>query len=234
MIALVATVVGSSLAGSIHCAAMCGPLQGLALDPSLRPAARWRVPFAHAGGRLAAYVTLGAIAGGIGAVLELAGSLLQIQRAAMALAAVAVIAWGALALASAFGYATPSLRPRLWTRAVVRLRPRRPTARAVVLGLLSAALPCGWLWAFVIIAAGTGGAATGALVMAGFWLGTVPMMVGLGAVLGPLARRLGARMPVVTALALIAVGVVALQTRLPLLSAPASASARPACHGDGP
>ncbi|MBE7450024.1 MAG: sulfite exporter TauE/SafE family protein [Kofleriaceae bacterium] len=42
-------------------------------------------------------------------------------------------------------------------------------ARAALLGLLSAALPCGWLWAFVVVAAGTGSPVGGALVMTAFW-----------------------------------------------------------------
>ncbi|MBZ0231393.1 MAG: sulfite exporter TauE/SafE family protein, partial [Deltaproteobacteria bacterium] len=54
MTALLATVLASSLVGSLHCAAMCGPLQGLYLDAKLSGGAgeRWRRPLAHAAGRL--------------------------------------------------------------------------------------------------------------------------------------------------------------------------------------
>ena len=101
MTTLLATVLASSVLGSLHCAAMCGPLQGLYLDATLAGGARWRRPLAHAAGRLGAYVTLGAIAGGVGAAVDLAGALADVQRAAMIVAGAMLVAWGALALASA-------------------------------------------------------------------------------------------------------------------------------------
>ncbi len=242
MSTLHAAVLGSSIVGSLHCAAMCGPLQGLYLDPSPSGAAggaRWRAPVAHALGRLGAYASLGALAGGIGAAVDLAGALADVQRAAMIIAGVALVAWGAVALASALGVPVPSLRPRRWSREVVRIRRRRrPEVRAVLLGLLSAALPCGWLWAFVVVAAGSGSIAGGALLMTTFWLGTVPMMVGLGGLAGPMVKRIGGRLPFVTAAVLVAVGVIALQARVPMLHAgtavaPAAAVPDgPSCHGD--
>ncbi len=245
MKALLLSVLASSLVGSLHCAAMCGPLQALYLDPAHRgttptAAARWRPPIAHALGRLGAYTVLGTAAGALGAAVDLAGSLADVQRIAMVVAGAMLIAWGVLALASALGAPLPSLRPRTWNRAVVRIRRRRPAVRAALLGLLSAALPCGWLWAFVVVAAGTGSFAGGALVMATFWLGTTPMMLGLGAAAAPLVQRVGARMPFVTAAALIAVGVIALRARVPLLHADGARDhgggvpTEPACHGSEP
>ena len=118
MIALLASVLGASVVGSLHCAAMCGPLQALYLDPGHGRLARWHGALAHAGGRLGAYVTLGAIAGGVGAMVDLAGDLAAVQRVAMIVAGLAVISWGALALAAALGLAAPRLRPRAWRRAV--------------------------------------------------------------------------------------------------------------------
>ena len=81
------------------------------------------------------------------------------------------------------------------------------------MGTLTGLLPCGWLWAFVITAGGSGHVASGAAVMAAFWLGTVPAMVGVLGVLGPALGRLRARMPAITAIALIAVGLGTLAMR---------------------
>lgn len=229
--------------GSLHCAAMCGPLQALYLDPDDGAAARMRGALAHAGGRVAAYATLGALAGGVGAAIDLAGRAAAVQRVAMIVAGVAVVVWGALALAAALGVGVPRLRPRVWSRGLVQLRRRRPGARAVLLGLLSAALPCGWLWAFVMLAAGTGSPVGGAAVMIAFWLGTVPMMVGVGAATAALVKRIGPRLPLVTALTLIAVGVLSLVARVPMLHAGTASHAAetssavpstPACHGETP
>jgi uncharacterized protein len=237
MITLLGAVLGSSVVGSLHCAVMCGPLQSLYLDPAMARVDRWRGPTLHALGRLGAYVTLGAVAGGIGAAVDLGGALVNVQRAAMIIAGVALIAWGVLALASALGVKLPSVRARMWSKGLVRIRKRKPGTRAVLVGLLSGALPCGWLWAFVVVAAGTGGVVGGAIVMATFWAGTVPMMVGLGAFAGPMVRKLGSRLPVVTAAVLVAVGVIALRARVPMLHVQESAAetgvpTEPACHGD--
>ena len=234
MIALLGSVLAASVVGSLHCAAMCGPLTSLYVDPraglASRRLASWRAPLAHGLGRLAAYATLGAVAGGVGGAIDLAGEAVSFQRAAMVLAAAVIVAWGALALAGALGLAVPRLTPRTWQRGLIRIRRRRPVVRAALVGVLSAALPCGWLWAFVMVAAGTGGVLAGLAVMAAFWLGTMPMMMGVGTVAQPLIRRLGARLPVVTAVALIAVGVVALSVRTPMLGV----RAQPAAGGDVP
>jgi sulfite exporter TauE/SafE len=308
MIALLGSVMAAGALGSLHCAAMCGPLQALYLTPSFgaaptapssaapiapssaaptapserqrresrgpgdsphdvlgpstrradaarsgqsgtngsdprtpaggRALGRFRGALAHAGGRLVSYTMLGALAGGVGAAVDLAGRAAAVQRAAMIVAGIAVILWGALALAAALGVGVPRLRPRVWNRALVQIRRRRPGTRAVLLGMLSAALPCGWLWAFVMLAAGTGSPLGGAAVMIAFWLGTVPMMLGVGAATAALAKRIGPRLPLVTALTLIAVGILSLAARVPMLHAgvaPIAAGtdvvpSTPACH----
>ncbi|HTJ47236.1 MAG TPA: sulfite exporter TauE/SafE family protein [Kofleriaceae bacterium] len=226
MIEMFAAVCASSVAGSVHCAAMCGPLVGLWDDPSHRIAPH----LAHAGGRAIAYVTLGVIAGAIGGALDLAGAMLDVQRVAWLIAAAAVTAWGVITLLGALGVIARAPGSRLFGRGLVQLRRKRPIARAALVGVLSAALPCGWLWAFVVLAGGTGGPVTGGLVMLAFWIGTVPMMLGAGALVSPIARRLGRKFPIVSAALLIGLGTFALVERAPL-AAPAAHSC---CHGHGP
>ncbi len=96
------------------------------------------------------------------------------------------------------------------------------------MGAITGLIPCGWLWAFVITAAGTGSPVSGALVMLAFWLGTVPAMVGLLAFAGPVLARLRARMPAVTAVALIALGLGTLALRW--RDAGTAQVAAPHCH----
>ena len=88
--------------------------------------------------------------------------------------------------------------------------------RALVIGLLSTLLPCGFLYVFVAAAAATASPLRGGLVMAAFWAGTVPIMAGLGlaaqSLLGPLRRRL----PIVTAAALMVLGLLAMAGKLGL------------------
>jgi len=236
VIALLAAVLASAVVGSLHCAAMCGPLAGIAgtSDPG---APRWRPHLAYGGGRLAAYLVLGVIAGAVGAAVDLAGNLASVGRVAMIVAGVAMLAWGGWSLTRALGLrrggpgGAGDARPMLYA-----IRRRRPALRAALVGMLTAALPCGWLYAFVIVAAGTGSPAMGAAVMATFWLGTTPALLGAGLTLRTLARRLGPRLPVITASLQIVVGAVALAVRAPMLDhhhAPAPEAAHsmePSCH----
>ncbi len=241
MSALFATVLVASLAGSLHCVAMCGPLIGLAGS-----ARTLRLALLHAAGRLATYVTLGVLAGVVGRAIDLAGRVGDVQRAATVVAAVTIFGWAAYAIVTAVRARRPVTRVaptaqvgalRGWLRGksfqngLVHIRTRRPGLRAYLVGVLTGLLPCGWLWAFVVSAAGTGNPITGGLVMAAFWLGTVPAMTGVLALGGSLLVRLRQRMPVITAAALLALGLGTLAVRWP--NAGASGVAHPSCHDPG-
>lgn len=224
----------ASLTGSLHCAGMCGGLVAVyAGGPSSSPARRWAGHLAYNLGRLAAYAALGAAAGAAGRALDLAGSLAGIGRAAEIVAGTLIALWGAHALALARGLRVPSLAAPGWLRGrfgrgLALLENRPPAQRAAALGLLSALLPCGWLYAFVVAAAGTGGPIAGALLMTVFWAGTVPALAGVGAAIQSLTGPLRRHVPTACAVALIVVGLLAVAGRASMH--PASASSAPACH----
>jgi sulfite exporter TauE/SafE len=69
------------------------------------------------------------------------------------------------------------------------------------------------LYAFALIAAGTGSAAWGAAIMAAFWLGTVPVLASVGAGVQALTGTLGRRLPLVTAVAIVLLGLYTLAGR---------------------
>jgi sulfite exporter TauE/SafE len=218
MLSLVVPVLAASLLGSPHCAAMCGPFACLYAGQS-PGAGAWRAHAAYNAGRLAAYLLLGAVAGLAGAGLNEIGALAGLPRAAAIVAGALMILWGGLTIAAAYGARVPGAAPpagfrRLIGRAVARFQDRPPTARALALGLLTTLLPCGWLYAFVAVAAGTAAIGSGMLVMAAFWVGTLPVMAGIGLLarraLGPLRRRL----PVATALVLVVLGLLTMSGRL--------------------
>jgi len=210
--ALLGTVFMASLAGSLHCAGMCGGF--VAFYSGNDPGKRGRRYLAHVtynGGRLASYLLLGAMAGLLGAAVDLAGSMAGVQRFAAIAAGALMIVWGVYALLQALDYPIPAVPlpgfvQRFSAMVYGTLRERPPVVRALLLGLFSTLLPCGWLYAFAVLAAGTGGPWSGALVMASFWAGTVPVMLGLGLSLQWLTAPLRRRLPVVTAVVLIAVG----------------------------
>ncbi len=221
MIEVLAPVFVASLLGSLHCAGMCGPfvcLYASAQGP--------RHPWAHVaynGGRLISYLSLGLVAGLAGAGLDRAGTMAGVPRVATLAAGVLMVLWGSVTLAAALGLRSPApavpgpLR-RALSSAVARLQSHPPLPRALGLGLVTTLLPCGWLYAFVALAAGTGSALGGALVMVTFWIGTLPMLTALGLAagrtLGPLRRRL----PIVSATVLVLLGLWTLTGRARLHS----------------
>jgi sulfite exporter TauE/SafE len=145
--------------------------------------------------------------------------------------------WALAALAHAVGIlrarATRAGRiERAVIRAVAKLQDKPPIFRALFIGLASALLPCGFLYAFALAAAGTGSALAGAAVMGALWAGTLPMLVGLGVGVQALAPKLRRHVPVLSALALLVLGLSAVLGRwnVPVLTADAARGA-PCCDG---
>lgn len=201
---------------------MCGGFACLASSGHGGAQAAWRqagaASAAYHGGRLASYLTLGAAAGWLGGLVEQAGTLAGVQRGAAMLSSVLIIAWGLALLAEQRGVRLPLPEPlapaQRWLGGrLAALRAQPPIVRGGALGLLTTLLPCGWLYAFVVTAAGTGGAAPAMLVMGIFWLGTVPALAAVGVGARTIAGPLRTRLPQVTALALVAIGVVSLVRR---------------------
>lgn len=217
MVTLVASILGSSLLGSPHCAAMCG---GFACFYAQRPGARrsWLVPLAYHGGRLASYALLGAVAGALGAGVDAAGRMAGAARPAAVLAGVLMVGWGAVTMLRAMGARLPRVSlgatHNLQRYTVQRMERRPPALRAAALGLLTTLLPCGWLYVFVATAGGSGSPGRGALAMSAFWLGTVPMLAGLGALVQRLSGPLRRRLPVLTAAVLVVIGLLTAAGRI--------------------
>jgi sulfite exporter TauE/SafE len=227
MTALVVTIFLASLAGSLHCAGMCGAFVALSVGGEPRGAGgHLAVQGAYHGGRLVTYTALGAAAGALGGGLDLTGAVFGAQRIALVVAGAAMIVFGVVALLRLRGLAVRPLGIPPGFRAVLTAghryaHGRPPLVRALLIGLLSTFLPCGWLYAFAVTAAGTGSAALGMTTMAVFWLGTLPVLAGVGVGVQKLAGPLRRHVPVATALALVIVGVVAVAGRfdVPALAA---------------
>lgn len=216
MLTLAFAVLAASLLGSVHCALMCGAFTCLYAGTAPGGGAA-RAPATHHAayhlGRLASYLALGLLAGSVGAGLG--------PSAALA-AGVLLMAWGGHALLGAAGVRVPQLAvPRGWQRAmgtaVGAVRQRGPVVRAATTGLVTTLLPCGWMWAFVAVAAGTGSAPGALLVMTVFWAGTLPMMLAVAAGMQRLTGRMRARLPVVSAAMVVALGVAAIGLHLGVL-----------------
>ena len=252
-----AAVLGASLVGSLHCVGMCGgfvavisgssgrsEVSGSACasrpgaGPGLASGRAWGPLAAYQLARGAAYAGLGALAGLAGAGLDASAAMVGVQRFAGPVMGVVLIAMAVATLRPARVSEAPliSLGARPKPNAIARLRlaltaavrERGATAGAAA-GLLSALLPCGWLWAYLALAAATGEVGSGAAVMAVFWLGSVPALLGVGVLAGELGRRLGRHAPRITAVLLLGLGVASLAGKL---SVPMPAAEQDATHAD--
>ena len=171
------------LVGFGHCIGMCSPfvlfVSRRYVPPDGGRAAVIAAQLWYTAGRIVTYVVLGAAAGALGGVIELAGGLIGFQRAASVLAGSVLVAWALVALSD--------LVPRLGTggnlfaRVVSALKGRLP-GHPFATGLFLGFLPCGLLYSALIAAAARGGALEGAAALALFGIGTAPALLGLSAV----------------------------------------------------
>jgi sulfite exporter TauE/SafE len=172
------------LAGSLHCAAMCGPLV-LAVNTARRlnpggPGTGFcrrdiTRNLAYHGGRFVTYSFLGAISGLIGTAIIFAG----FQRW-ISIAAGCVILLGSLTSLrvrwGGIGWNAVSSVKTMFSR----LLRNRAIGAGALLGGLNGLLPCGLVYIACAAAATAGDVRGGVATMLAFGLGTAPMMLSVG------------------------------------------------------
>ncbi|MFO7693153.1 MAG: sulfite exporter TauE/SafE family protein [Vicinamibacterales bacterium] len=178
------------LIGFGHCVGMCSPFVLFVSRRYVPPGGGRLAVLAAQGwytaGRVVTYAVLGAAAGALGGVLQLAGTLLGVQRAASIVAGGVLVVWALVALSDLvprfdaggklFGRVAGALKGRV---------PGHPFATGLFLGLL----PCGPLYSAFIAAAARGGAVDGAAALALFGIGTAPALIGVSVADELLARN---------------------------------------------
>jgi len=221
MTTLLVAVFVASLVGSLHCVGMCGGVVALCVGG--RPAAggaRTMAPHVlYNLGRMLTYVTLGAVSGAVGAAVDIGGAATGFSRVAAVLAGAAMIVVGAVALLRAIGVVVrcprlPAPVQRVFQTGMRAVTGAPPAVRPLLIGGLTGLLPCGWLYAFVISAAGTGHPVLGAMTMAAFWAGTVPAMLAVGIGVQSISASVRRFVPKLTAIALLVIGVLTVVGRL--------------------
>jgi sulfite exporter TauE/SafE len=211
---LLAFVIG--MLSALHCIGMCGGIVG-ALSFSLPPRVRedWSrmllFLLAYNAGRIASYALAGALFGSVGGFLVRAGGQAWLHDALRWLAALLMVGIG-LYIAGWFPRFTqieqvgePIWR---WLEPVGRrLMPVDSLPRAVLYGAVWGWLPCGLVYTMLISAPARGSLLSGALYMALFGLGTLPVMIGTGLFSGRLYRFSGdGRIQVLAGLTVICLG----------------------------
>lgn len=202
----------TGLLGGAHCAAMCG---GIATGFSaLSGRGGWWRALQPNLGRVLGYVLAGAIVGGIGhGLLDLARMqwLTLAMRAAVG-GVLVVAALRLLGVGRALGFsAMPGARLWGWLRPLQRrvLLSADGPGKRIALGMLWGWMPCGLSTTLLAAAWLQASALNGALTMAAFGLGTLPLMLPLtwsGARLGQ--RLLRGRWRVAAAVLVLLAGIV--------------------------
>jgi uncharacterized protein len=160
------TVLAAGFIGSAHCAGMCGPLAHFVSK-------NWLQNLLYNLGRLLGYTALGVILGRIGEVfLESELQWLRYTASVLMIATVLVSCWSVYTNKHLFGFLPASIHKRLFEVS----KHVGPNKKAALVGLLTVALPCGWLMTFAAVAASSGSALTGAAVMGTFWASSLPVM----------------------------------------------------------
>ncbi len=204
----------SGLLGGAHCAAMCG---GIATGFSAMSTRGGWLPALEANlGRVGGYVLAGAVAGGVGHGIVRVAQLdwLTIGLRMLVGLVLIVVALRLLDRRGRLGFLSrpgagfwPLLRPLQQ-----RLLPADSRFKRIALGVLWGWLPCGLSTTLLVAAWLQANAVDGALTMAAFGLGTLPVMLPLtwsGARLGRWLQQPGRRTAVATIVLLAGVVTVA-------------------------
>lgn len=189
----------AGLLGGVHCVGMCG---GIVAAFSFR-ADGGKPPFRlHLGyniGRVLSYALFGALAGALGASLNL----LEIRPLQIALY---VLAQGVMILLGLYlaGWnrwvlVFEKAGGALWSRVqplFKKLLPVRNLPGALLAGMAWGWLPCGLVYSILVAALASGSATGGAALMLAFGLGTLPNLLGMAFFAGriqPFMQRLWVR-----------------------------------------
>ena len=196
----------AGLLTSLHCVAMCGGINisqcvagGKAGDSAI---AKLRPSLLYNGGRVVSYTLVGAVAGIIGTAVSFTGWARGIVAVVSGIFMV-IMGLSMLGLPW-FNRLIPRLPKALRRKTGQAGRGRGP----FIVGLLNGLMPCGPLQAMQLYALGTGSFLAGAASMFFFGLGTVPLMLGLGALSAVLGSRFTGVMMKVGAALVIALGII--------------------------
>ncbi len=226
----------AGLFGSVHCIGMCGGLVGLFTRQSndkaeekgflsILPA--WLLTNS---GRIISYMVAGAIAGSIGAGAVGLFSPSRVQNIGMLLSGSFMVALGLYLAGWWQGLASiEKLGGGLWRRMqpmLSRLLSKGGRGKSLLSGLIWGWLPCGLVYSMLVWAMTIATPLGGASIMLAFGLGTLPMLIGMGALTSKLdAFRQNKRVRQLLGTIIIAFGILTLlglvhPFRLPLFSNP--------------
>ena len=193
--AMVVAALTAGLLGGVHCAAMCGGIVSLTCTPG--PDGRARTvsyPLAYNAGRITSYIVAGALAGAVGqAGVALRGGMLAQHLLMFLMGVTLVVVALNVAGVRPVSRGIEAAGSLLWRQVQPLSRRFLPVTRpwqALGLGAIWGWLPCGMVYAVLLMALASGSAAEGALILAAFGLGTLPNLLAISASVGHLRRSM--------------------------------------------
>jgi sulfite exporter TauE/SafE len=163
------------LVGSLHCVVMCGPLIVAVSNAGGTRHCFATLRLIYNAGRIVTYCAIGLLFGAVGKTFVLAG----VQRWVSIVGGAIILA--GLLLSTRFAFKMPFAKLALKFKSIFgRFLARRTLASQFLLGALNGLLPCGLVYIAAAGAATTLSPLGGALHMAVFGVGTLPMMLGMG------------------------------------------------------
>jgi uncharacterized protein len=187
---------------SLHCIAMCGGIvlsQGIkreddeslpAPDSGLTRVTAGLLPsLLYNGGRVVSYTLIGGAVGALGSLFGLSTAL----KGVMPIFAGAFMLFLGVRMLGIFPWLS-RLRIRFPGLGAGKVRAAASRRGPFVIGLLNGLMPCGPLQTMQVYALGTGSFLAGALSMFLFSLGTVPLLLGFGAISALLSAKFNRRM----------------------------------------
>lgn len=188
---------------------MCGGFAGVSAQ-SNRPRL---TQLCYHTGRLITYSSLGIIAGFAGKSINSFSDQLGVSNFAAILCGATLIA---SALFNLFGknISHVSFVPfRLFNslnRYIAKAQTKSPLV-ILAMGILSTLLPCGWLYTYLALAAGTGSSYQGLLLMCFFWIGTLPVLLSIGELSKILSSSIKKRVPVIVSVLILIAGFITIK-----------------------
>lgn len=172
----------AGLLGGVHCVGMCGGIVAafsFRADGTLPP---FRLHVGYNIGRVLSYTLFGALAGALGASLNLLEirplqtALYVLAQGVMILLGLYLAGWNqwVLVFEKVGGVLWEKLQP-----AFKKLLPVKSLPGALLAGMAWGWLPCGLVYSILISAFAAGSATSGAALMMAFGLGTLPNLLGM-------------------------------------------------------
>lgn len=173
---LAAGIISSSFFGSWHCAAMCGPIASLMREKK----DLWKYHLS----RGLSYTLLGILGGSVGSSF-LGSHVESLRTFATVIMCFFLLGYGIQLLRN---HSAPAFMS--WH---LPLKPLFKSGSPWIIGSMTALLPCGWLYTYVLAAVATQSPWSGALVMFLFWLGGLPALNALPALVRRMVDKAGLR-----------------------------------------